>query len=170
GTVNLFSLVKDIAKFIVYVSGLGVFGNPGDNVVDENSPLSGIKSLPFTENVHCLDLARSDGFDDGIRLNFKNELCESSVANLLIRIDGQWVTPDLASGCLPGITRELALEWFSIGDRAILHEELDRVEAIFLLSSLKILQPVATLKDRHLEIDMRLAEEFAQRMMENIDP
>lgn len=44
GTVNLFSLVKEKTKFIVYVSGLGVFGNPGDNVVDENSPLK-----PHTE-------------------------------------------------------------------------------------------------------------------------
>ncbi len=44
GTVNLFSLVKDKAKFIVYVSGLGVFGNPGDEIVDENSPLK-----PHTE-------------------------------------------------------------------------------------------------------------------------
>jgi len=39
GTVNLFSLVKKKAKFIVYVSGLGIFGNPENNVVDENSPL-----------------------------------------------------------------------------------------------------------------------------------
>jgi len=39
GTVNLFSLVKDKAKFIVYVSGLGVFGNQKDNIVDENSTL-----------------------------------------------------------------------------------------------------------------------------------
>ncbi len=39
GAVNLFSLLKEKTKFIVYVSGLGVFGNPGNNVVDENSPI-----------------------------------------------------------------------------------------------------------------------------------
>jgi nucleoside-diphosphate-sugar epimerase len=44
GTVNLFSLLKDKAKFIVYVSGLGVFGNPGNNTIDENSPIK-----PHTE-------------------------------------------------------------------------------------------------------------------------
>jgi len=44
GTVNLFSLLKDKAKFIVYVSGLGVFGNPENIVVDENSPIK-----PHTE-------------------------------------------------------------------------------------------------------------------------
>ena len=39
GTVNLFSLLKEKTKFIVYVSGLGVFGNPGNNTVDENLPI-----------------------------------------------------------------------------------------------------------------------------------
>jgi len=44
GTVNLFSLLKEKTKFIVYVSGLGVFGNPRNNIVDENSPIK-----PHTE-------------------------------------------------------------------------------------------------------------------------
>ncbi len=44
GAVNLFSMLKDKAKFIVYVSGLGVFGNPGNNTIDENSPIK-----PHTE-------------------------------------------------------------------------------------------------------------------------
>ena len=39
GTVNLYSLVKEKTKFLVYVSGLGVFGDPKNNIVDENSPL-----------------------------------------------------------------------------------------------------------------------------------
>lgn len=38
GTVNLFSLVKEKTKFLVYVSGLGVFGQT-ENIVDENTPL-----------------------------------------------------------------------------------------------------------------------------------
>ena len=141
-----------------------------DRPINEMSPLSGIKSLPFTENVLCLELARSEGFDDGIRLNFKNEVCETSVANLLLRIDREWVTPHLASGCLQGITRELVVEWSSIEERSILVEELPQVEAIFLLSSLKNLQPVAFLGDRELEIDMKLAELATARILENIDP
>ena len=38
GSVNLFTLIKEKAKFLVYVSGLGVFGDP-ENIADENSPL-----------------------------------------------------------------------------------------------------------------------------------
>jgi nucleoside-diphosphate-sugar epimerase len=40
GTVNLFSKVKDKAKFFVYVSGLGVFGDPKEKIIDENSSLN----------------------------------------------------------------------------------------------------------------------------------
>ena len=40
GTVNLFNQIKDKTKFLVYVSGLGVFGDPGNKIVDENSLLN----------------------------------------------------------------------------------------------------------------------------------
>lgn len=39
GTVNLFNYLKNRTKFIVYASGLGVFGEPGDKIVDETTPL-----------------------------------------------------------------------------------------------------------------------------------
>ena len=39
GTVNLFNHIKNKTKFIVYASGLGVFGDPGNKVVDETMPL-----------------------------------------------------------------------------------------------------------------------------------
>jgi nucleoside-diphosphate-sugar epimerase len=44
GTVNLFSKVRDKAKFLVYVSGLGVFGDPKEKIIDESS-----KPNPNTE-------------------------------------------------------------------------------------------------------------------------
>ena len=40
GTVNLFNQIKDKTNFLVYVSGLGVFGDPGNTVIDENTPLN----------------------------------------------------------------------------------------------------------------------------------
>jgi nucleoside-diphosphate-sugar epimerase len=38
GTVNLFNKIKDKTEFIIYASGLGVFGNP-NGTVDEQSPI-----------------------------------------------------------------------------------------------------------------------------------
>ena len=36
GSVNLFNAIKDKTKFFVYVSGLGVFGDQKDKIIDEN--------------------------------------------------------------------------------------------------------------------------------------
>jgi len=44
GTVNLFEQIKDKTKFFVYASGLGVFGDAKDKVVDENTEIN-----PHTE-------------------------------------------------------------------------------------------------------------------------
>ena len=38
GTKNLFDKIKDKTKSVIYVSGLGVYGDPGEKVVDESFP------------------------------------------------------------------------------------------------------------------------------------
>ncbi|NIM25332.1 MAG: NAD-dependent epimerase/dehydratase family protein [Nitrosopumilaceae archaeon] len=38
GTKNLFEQIKDKTKSLIYISGLGVYGDPGDKIVDENFP------------------------------------------------------------------------------------------------------------------------------------
>ncbi len=38
GTKNLFEQIKDRTKSVIYVSGLGVYGDPGDKIVDEGFP------------------------------------------------------------------------------------------------------------------------------------
>jgi len=40
GTVNLFNQIKNKTKFLVYISGLGVFGESKDKIVDESTPLN----------------------------------------------------------------------------------------------------------------------------------
>ena len=40
GTKNLFNQIKDKTKSIIYVSGLGVYGEPGEKIVDEKYPYS----------------------------------------------------------------------------------------------------------------------------------
>ena len=141
-----------------------------DRPIDENSPTVGIKTLPFTEHIDCLKIAHETGYDDVIRLNFNGEVSESAVSNLLLKIRGRWVTPNLASGCLPGITRELAVEWLDIEERVVRSEELEEVESIYLLSSLKEAQPVCVLETRSLEIDSHLRQELLTRMAQDIDP
>ena len=43
-------------------------------------------------------------------LSTTGELCCASTANLLVHRQGQWLTPPLSSGCLPGVMRQQLLE------------------------------------------------------------
>jgi branched-chain amino acid aminotransferase len=138
--------------------------------IDESSPTVGMKTLPFTENIRCLRLAHIAGFDDGIRFNTKGEVCETSVSNLLLRIKGRWVTSNLASGALPGITRGLVLEWLNVSEDVITYADLEHVEAIYLLCSLKQAQPVSFLEGRSLEIDPSIQEELSEKMARDLEP
>jgi len=141
-----------------------------DRAIDENSPLVGMKTLPFTESIETLNWARERGFDDAIRFNTSDQMAESSVANVLLKVDGRWLTPNLASGCLPGITRGLVLEWLDVDEAVLTRDDLEKATSIYLLSSLKDAQPVSLLENRALEIDEEIRQELADRMAHDIDP
>jgi branched-chain amino acid aminotransferase len=138
--------------------------------IDETGKFAGIKALPYVENIACLEFAQSAGSDDGIRLNKQGDVCESAVANLLLRIRGTWYAPDLLSGCLPGITRGLIIEWFRVREKVITVEDLANADAIFLLSSLKDAQPVSTLDGRALKVDSQFMTQIAAHLAQDIDP
>ena len=141
-----------------------------DRPIDETGRMTGVKALPYKENIACLDFAQSSGFDDGIRLNKQGRICESAVANLLLRIDGTWCTPHLASGCLPGIMRELVIEWFKVRERSISLEDLAKADAAFLLSSLKDAQPVSSLDERTFQVESAFMAQLTRFLAQDIDP
>ncbi len=137
-----------------------------DAPVDQSAAFAGIKTLPYVQNIALLDNAHSQGFDDVVRLNLRNELCESAVANILVRIGGDWITPNLASGCLPGITRGLLVEHLDIQERRVCGDEIAHVNAAFLLSSLKGAQPVEVIDERPLEIISDMTQKVRELLLE----
>ncbi len=109
---------------------------------NERSPLAGLKCSSYAENVIALDHARRQGFDEMIFPNTAGHLCEAATANLFVVIGGALLTPPLASGCLPGITREVVIELakdlgMPCEERDVLPGELQRAEEVFLTSSIR---------------------------------
>jgi para-aminobenzoate synthetase/4-amino-4-deoxychorismate lyase len=92
------------------------------------------------------DEARADhpDYDDVLLWNSDRELTESTIANVLVRLDGELVTPPVDSGLLPGVYRAELLEAGEIRERVIKLEELSRAEAIFLVNSVR----------RRVEVDL----------------
>jgi branched-chain amino acid aminotransferase len=119
-------------------------------VRNERSPLAGVKSTSYGENVIALARARAAGASEAIFANTRGELCEGSGSNIFVVLDGELLTPPLSSGCLAGVARELVVETSAVVERPIPYEALATAEEIFLTSSIRDVQGVSAVDDRTL--------------------
>jgi para-aminobenzoate synthetase/4-amino-4-deoxychorismate lyase len=88
-------------------------------------------------------MARHPDHDDVLLLNERGELTETTIANLAVCLDGQWYTPPVSAGCLPGVERGRRLRDGSLIERVLRPADLRRAEAIAVLSSLRGWRPAA---------------------------
>jgi branched-chain amino acid aminotransferase len=80
--------------------------------------------------------AEAAGADDAVLLNTRGDVAEATAATIVLFLDGNWVTPRVADGALPGIARGLLLEAGHVVEARIAHGDLARAEAGFLVNSL----------------------------------
>ena len=112
------------------------------------------KTFPYWHNLDALRSARFEGYDEILLINDKGVIGEGATCNFLFRIGGVWSTPPLSSGVLPGIMREIALEKGLAIEREISYLELEDVDSMVALSSLRIATPVSTLGEQKLEVGL----------------
>lgn len=120
------------------------------------------KKFPYDDRFEILDAAKDEGFDDSILFNRKNEVTETAVSNLVLRIANQWVTPPITAGVLPGVVRGIAIEECGVKVRPVHISEIADVQSAFLLSSLRIAQPISHIGEMKLEIGEASLELKAQ--------
>lgn len=114
---------------------------------NENSPVSGIKSVSFLNYILARLEAKEAGFDDAVMLNSKGQVCESTVSNIFLVKGRRLMTPLVKNGSLPGITRNAILESApKVGLRAIEKTirpgELYGADEVFLTNTLMEVMPV----------------------------
>jgi len=81
--------------------------------------------------------AARPGYTDVILWNKRGELTETTIANIALHIDGQWLTPPVESGLLPGVMRAQLLRQGTLRE-AVLHKaDLAQADAIALFNSLR---------------------------------
>jgi len=110
------------------------------------------KLFPYDFRFSIIEAARNEGFDDSILFNARNEITESAVSNLVFLVDGEWITPPITAGLLPGVVRAIAIEQCAVQVRPIHVSEIPEVESAFLLSSLRIAQPISHIGDMKVKI------------------
>lgn len=103
--------------------------------VNSRSPLAGVKSCNYLENILALDEAKRRGSDEAVRVNERGHVTSGSMANVFWLKDNQLFTPSLTTGCLAGTTREYVLENFECKEVEAALGNLSYADAILLTSA-----------------------------------
>jgi len=104
------------------------------------SPMSGVKSISWLNNVWAVAEAAKDGFDEVVMLNERGEVAECTSANIFAVKDNKVLTPPLNSGCLEGVTRGILMEiapeaGVSVVEQALRPEDLYSADEVFISST-----------------------------------
>jgi para-aminobenzoate synthetase/4-amino-4-deoxychorismate lyase len=81
--------------------------------------------------------------DDVILWNERGELTETTIANLVLAIDGRHYTPPVSAGLLAGTMRAHLLARGEIEERVLALSDLSRATEIWLINSVRGRQPAA---------------------------
>ncbi|MBP7415071.1 MAG: aminotransferase class IV [Pyrinomonadaceae bacterium] len=103
--------------------------------VNSRSPLAGVKSCNYLENLLAFEEATKRGFHEAVRINERGFITGGCMSNIFWLKDGMLYTPTLTTGCLPGTTREFVLENVVCREVEVGIEELGKADAIFLTSA-----------------------------------
>jgi|SRR5580700_636822 branched-chain amino acid aminotransferase len=132
---------------------------------------AGAKILSWAQNLTWYEEAHQRGFDEVVLLNERGEVSECTSANIFAATGREVVTPPLASGCLPGVSRELLLgeihvPGVSVIERTLLPADLEGADQVFITSTTRDLMPVAHIeglkvKSQGLAIVAQLEKAFA---------
>lgn len=143
---------------------------------NERGALTGVKSTSYGDNAKALAYAKERGGGEAIFENLAGNLCEGTGSNIFIVSGGRLITPTLSSGCLAGVTRALALEWYpdAVEEDVPLAALYDAEEA-FLTSTTRDIQPIGLVDGKALPVGpgpvtRKAMEAFAARSADDLDP
>lgn len=125
-------------------------------VRNERGATAGLKTTSYAENVIAVMHARSRGAEEALLANTRGELCEGTASNVFVVTDGVLRTPPLESGCLAGITRELAIEWcrgagLEVVEETMPFDVLESADEVLITNSSRDVQGVHLVDDRRLD-------------------
>ena len=91
-----------------------------------------------TRRAHYAEFApTAPGVFDTVLWNDAGELTEGTFGNIAVLLDGQWVTPPLACGLLPGVGRAVALREGRLAEAVVRLADLPRVQGWAFVNSLR---------------------------------
>jgi branched-chain amino acid aminotransferase len=116
------------------------------------NPSCRFKTLSYMDNIFAAREAAKAGFDDALMWNTRERLACSTSANVFLEHNGMLLTPSLATGILPGITRAAVINiagelGIKVKQRLIAAEHMRAADGMFLTNSLRYVRPVSHFYD-----------------------
>lgn len=141
---------------------------------NERSAVAGLKTTSYAENVVALARAKETGAIEAVFANTRGELCECTGSNVFVVVDGVVLTPPTDSGLLPGITRELVLEWgraagIEMREQPLPLEVLETADEVFITSSTKDVLPIHAVDGRTLAPEHPVTDELLRLFRSNAE-
>ena len=102
---------------------------------NDRSLLSRCKTLAYGQSIQARREAQRHGAELALLRNTRGDLCCGDSANLMVLRQGEWITPPLSSGCLPGVMRAQLLQR-GLARETTLGAELQDSEQALLINSL----------------------------------
>jgi branched-subunit amino acid aminotransferase/4-amino-4-deoxychorismate lyase len=152
-----FSTKRFIATHEAYASG----NNPFKVMISrELSSTFGrqYKVFPYSARLGLLQEAIVAGCDELIQIDRDDRVCEGAVSNYAFRIEGQWRTPPITAGILPGVIRALAVEKCGVVVKDLSRADVTSCEAAIVRSEEHTSLPVASIDGRSLAIDSDVSD------------
>jgi branched-chain amino acid aminotransferase len=146
---------------------------------NERGATAGLKTTSYAENVVALAFAQERGGVEALFANNAGNLCECTGSNVFVVVDGEILTPDLASGPLAGVTRALVIQWcrqegITVREEPLPMTILEAASEVFITSSTKDVLAVHAVDDRVLPapgpLTARAIDIFARLSRERLDP
>ena len=142
--------------------------------INPDSPLQGAKTLSYAAHAVLQRYAREHGADEILSATVDGQLCEGATSNVFVEVGAEMLTPPLSAGCLPGITRELILEWASqeglpvreARDGELPLEVLETADHLAVTGSVRGIMPITSMGSRDLRPGP-LTEEVARVFQRN---
>ena len=130
---------------IIYTAPLPQYREPVRLALREQgrhaaSPLAGVKTTSWLQNVWSVAEAQKEGFDEVVLLNERGEVAECTAANIFAVKNGKIHTPPLNSGCLEGVTRGILFEiapeaGIAVIEQTLHPEDLYSADEVFITST-----------------------------------
>jgi len=146
-TPKIVVVAREFAGYPGWMHGRGISAKIAQVRQNEYSPVSRIKSINYLNNILARMDAKKEGYDEAILENTKGHIAEAATSNVFLVKRNAVITPSLASGVLPGVTRNVIIEIakslkLKLAEKRVLPRELLNSDEIFLTNSLAEILPV----------------------------